>query len=267
MKMRNKKIIYLGVSIGPIATGKGNYIIKKIMQSSNLAIVRDEKSYEFLLNIKNHLKYVLSPDLVLSLEPPKNELSFKNEEVEKTLGINLMPHYSEIGNKEDLENRILHNLVELIRVSPEVKIKFFQFQNQSSMNDKKTYDKLIKVLEKEKVNKRIEFIKYVNVENLTSEMLKCDFFIGMRLHSSVICDVLRIPHIMLSYHPKGIGYAQILKYSETMIINCDTAEEYFNEMKHLLIAPSEFLVDKSVKETQMIIENTFNKVNEVINLK
>jgi len=265
MKLRNKKVVYLGISIGPISSLRGKYLVKKIMKSCDLVIVRDQESFDFLMNISEDLsKYMLSPDLVLSFERDRKLAYIKEENIQKTLGINLMPHYSEIKKDEKVEKIFMNNIVALIKENPEIKIKFFQFQNKSIMNDERTYEKLKKHIAVQNIKVKVEFIKYKNIENLVSEMRNCNFFIGMRLHSAVLCDVLKIPHIMLSYHPKGIGYAQYLGYKESMVVNCDSENQYSTKLQKLIDKPEDFLVNESVIASRTVIKSSFYKVNKLI---
>lgn len=265
-KLRKKKVIYLGVSIGPVSSKTGRILIEQLMKTSDLLWVRDQRSYDFLQTIKKiKSKNFLSPDLVLSLETEHIKNIKKNNE-KKIFGINLMPHFNKIEVNKEIESTILENISKIIEEHSDVSFKFFQFQNSSQMNDELMYNKLSSFLEERSQSWHIEYIKYKNIHSLLIELNKCDFFIGMRLHSAVLCDTLNIPHILLSYHPKGEGYAKLLDYNESMLIDCKKEKDFKYKIDNLIFNSHAYMKLEETNTSKKLILDSFDTVNKLIKL-
>lgn len=68
---------------------------------------------------------------------------------------------------------------------------------------------ICKIIYKEINNKQCELVQaFDTTEDYINELDKCDLFIGLKLHATILATMLRIPSIMLEYRPKCLDYME-----------------------------------------------------------
>lgn len=258
MKLRRKKVIFLGVSIGPIETKIGKIISKLTLNNSDFIAVRDNSSMDQLNKMSiNREKIMLTPDLAITLKQ-NIEVPIRNEK-ELVIGVNLLPFYSIIKNQIDIENNLIINLANglnnLNLKENNLKIKLFSFQDNTTINDFEILEKLSQRLE-------VEHTLYKYQENpldTLEEIATCNRFIGMRLHSSIFSYIGEVPQIVLSYHPKCEGFAKSVGYSHEAILKLTELEsnELFQKIQDLVKNPNDYTPTVSVDHSFEEVENLF----------
>ncbi|RAS84340.1 hypothetical protein A3863_24375 [Priestia endophytica] len=264
-KLLKKDVIYLGVSIGPLETRLGKIIGKKILSKSNYIVVRDQSSYNHLkkMNLKDE-DIKLAPDLAISLIDiiPVKHISKDNKKL--VIGVNLLPFFSAIKGDKEKELELIENISTSINIVskeyPNVEIRFFSFQEDEEIND---YH-LLNLLEK-MVDIEIKMRRYQsNPLSLMEELSECDRFIGMRLHSTIFAYANDIPQLILSYHPKCKGFANLVGYQPENVVDVFNmkGEEFTNKLRNLIKKPDYFKPSSSVFETKKEIDKVYEKISD-----
>lgn len=265
MKLLKKDVIYLGVSIGPLETRFGKIIGKKILNKSNYIVVRDQQSYEDLkeMNLKDK-NIKLAPDLAISLidSLPFNNISENDKKM--VLGVNLLPFFSVIKKDKKKELQLLQNISRSINIiskeQPNMEIRFFSFQEDEEINDYQLLNSLKKM-----VDVQVEIIRYQpNPLLLMKELSECAWFIGMRLHSTIFAYANDIPQLILSYHPKCKGFADLVGYQSENVVDVFNmeGEEFTNKLRNLIQKPNCFKPSISVFETRKEIDKVYEKLSD-----
>jgi polysaccharide pyruvyl transferase CsaB len=266
MKLLNKKVIFLGVSIGPLETKIGKKIGKLILSKADYIVIRDELSFEYLKKINfDNQKIKLIPDLAINLVESLNINKKKINNKKIILGINLMPFFSMVKNNREKEKKILETISSSINIivkeHPDIEIRMFSFQEDEEVND--YY--LLKIFQ-EMIERESSIIRYQsNPLILMEEISKCNRFIGMRLHSSIFAYACDVPQLILSYHPKCKGFAKSVGYSNENVIDLFNInpEEFLVKLRGLLKHPQKFKplipVDRTKNQINKLYEEITNK--------
>lgn len=227
-KFLGKEICFLDIGIGPISTVWDRLLLKPICELSDFISVRDRSSYEILKNLGVDAKSRLSFDASVLLEPLSNRditvASGANNN--KILGLSVSP-VSEIydcNRKKDimLAREIAKGLNQWMEEDLGVEVHLFIFKGESKDDDVAFTNLLQGRL---KLVERVKLVPYESdPRKRLSQVSRCDYFIGMRFHSSLFAYLTGIPMLMIDYHPK-----------------CRALAEYIGLPKHAIVSPNEIL--------------------------
>lgn len=214
----NYKVIFWGVSIGPIRSGRGKLMLKWILKKSQLVIVRDENSYllakQFLSN-SNNIK--LGVDILFSGNSVGLESkTVVNDSEDNTvrIGLSLRPYPPIIGvDTNKIDDLLINQMSELcLKIYPNKKVIFVPLIFSDGDNHKDDLRMLLNLRNKTK-DSIFEFSEYKisDIKNENYFEFLCDFFsiyksldlvIGERFHSLVLAQLLDVPYVCLSYDRK-----------------------------------------------------------------
>jgi len=265
MKLLKKDVIYLGVSIGPLETRLGKMIGKKILSKSNYIVVRDQQSYEDLkkMNLRDE-NIKLAPDLAISLIDSMTVKNISKDNKKMVLGVNLLPFFSAIKEDKEKELELLQNISTSINIiskeQSNIEIRLFSFQEDEEINDYHLLNSLKKMVDVE-----IKMIRYQpNPLSLMKELSECDRFIGMRLHSTIFAYANDIPQLILSYHPKCKGFANLVGYHSENVVDVFNmeGEKFTNKLRDLIQKPDHFKPSIPVFETRKEIDKVYEKLSD-----
>ncbi|TKH02931.1 hypothetical protein FC682_20050 [Peribacillus simplex] len=258
MKLRGKRVLFLGVSIGPIETKIGNFISSLTLNNADFIAVRDIDSMEQMKKMSIDIeKTILCPDLAIKLK--ENIHSNNSKDNKMVIGLNLLPFYSVIKNRDDIEESLIINLANslnsLQNSNKNLEVKLFSFQDNPSINDYKVLKKL-----SQKLNVQNSLYEYQdNPIKTLEEISTCNRFIGMRLHSSIFSYIGEIPQIILNYHPKCEGFAKSVDYPCEVLVDLTNIDYYELDMKiqSLVQEPDIYMPKVSVSKSSREVDNLF----------
>ena len=186
-KILGKKIICLGVGIGPIKNVLSKIIIYLSLMLTDLILVRDHISFLLLTKMRFFTKTYITYDLALSLSYIKSNSKQKKAKIKK-IGINLINL-----DENCFFNEIIDNLNNLM---VDNNLDYYLFSAEESQEN---YLYFIK----EKLNKNIEIKNYQeNIENYLEMIKDFDIIISTKLHPLIFSLAFSIPCIAISYHEK-----------------------------------------------------------------
>tara|TARA_Y100001954_G_C15827957_1_gene613174 strand:- start:3190 stop:4335 length:1146 start_codon:yes stop_codon:yes gene_type:complete len=192
----NGKLINLNVGIGTINNQFNRYIFSKIINLSELFIVRDTNSKKIAESISKK-EIILDTDLSFykSDKFPKSN----NPNSLKIIGINIIDFYNYIqidDNKRELLKKTIFDLVKNIK-NQKYTVKFFACQYEFGGKDLEFMTEIIS-----EFNLDCEIISNKNFEKFVKNFRQCTFHIGMRFHYCLFSIQNKIPCIAISYQSK-----------------------------------------------------------------
>ena len=267
LRLFKKKVILLGVSIGPF---KENSIIKLLtylsLYSCNKILLRDKNSLnEIRLMNKNFLlKSVLGRDLVELISQSFNKKIISNKNY---LGISIMnlEQFKNFKNiyDTDIYKKLAKRLNKILIQKKNLKIKVFALWTPKNRKKNDLYEsrKFINLFNK-KAKNRIELIEYKNDYNsLLKEMNKCKYMICTRLHSFLTSYYLKQNFNLIVYNRKCADAAKHLMISNKRLlflnkINDESGiEKWFN-----------YLINNNLKLKSEFDNNLIKKINNCLGI-
>jgi len=259
LRFLNKKVILLGISIGPFSS---NSIIKFFsylsIYFSNTILLRDKKSLsEIKLMNKNFLqKAILGRDLVELISQDFNTKLSGNKNY---LGISIM-NLEQFKNNENIYDseiykKLVNKISKILIQKKKLKIKVFALwtPKDKDINDVHESQKFINLFDK-KFKNRFELIEYKNnYKSLLKEMIKCKYMISTRLHSFLTAYYLKQNFNVIVYNRKCADAAKHLMISKKRLLflnkinDENSISKWFNILiKNNLTIKSEF--DSNLKK-------------------
>lgn len=78
-------------------------------------------------------------------------------------------------------------------------------------------------------------VAYDTIPHYIEELDKCDLFVGLKLHATILATMLRIPSIMLEYRPKCLDYMQSVNMGDYSIRTDQLTRTVLDKKLHELI--------------------------------
>lgn len=267
LRLLNKKVILLGVSIGPF---NDNSIMKFLtylsLYSCNKVLLRDKKSLNEIKSMNKNflLKSILGRDLVelISQSFSKKLIGNKNY-----LGISIMnleqfKNYKNIYDM-DIYKKLAKRLNKFLIKKKNLKIKVFALwtPKNKKINDLYESQKFINLFDK-KIKNRIELIEYKNDYNsLLKDINKCKYMICTRLHSFLTSYYLKQNFNLIVYNRKCADAAKHLMISNKRLLflnkinNESSIEKWFN-----------YLINNNLKIKSEFDNNLIKKINNCLGI-
>ncbi|MGM0378133.1 MAG: polysaccharide pyruvyl transferase CsaB [Bacillota bacterium] len=245
-KLFGKKVIFLFSGIGPVNKSFNQKLLKWVLNKVDYIVLRDYKSEKFLkkLNIKTEME--VSADAAFLLNTSKNKKVDK-----KIVGISLRPWtHNELVLKE------IKKMIKYL-IKKDYNIKLIPLM----IPDDLEYTKRLEM----KFGKKIELIdKNLTIEKYNKEIQKCDFIIGMRLHSLIFSAINETPFIGIEYDPKIDSFTEM-----TNQINCCKVKDIsFEKLKNDILNMENNLekfqknIIKENKNMKKSVRKIIKKVND-----
>ena len=232
---------------------KAKKSIKLINDLSSISTVRDQRTYKLLkgLNIKKHK---------LQLDPA-NFLKVPQVPKEKRVAINLAQHSPALGRfdggEEGQKNR-----------SKNIQI----FATIGKYLEKKGY-KIVFIahdalehslyLDLQQKLPNLEFVNTDNIDKMLYEYARCEFSIGMKMHSNILSFASGTPFISVYYDVKSIEYNKLIHWSEFGYSVFEDYKKWLKDKVKEMITNHEYYT-KQFRKLKKIEQEEFEKLIENI---
>lgn len=199
----NKEAIHLSCGIDRLRFKSSKLMLRIICWSSQLFLVRDKKSYDYLLNFTKELKLIKSTDLAYSCKKyfsnSENESNLKNNNILISI---FSPLSSQENNhqKQEFLNEELAKFIKWL-----IDFKKYNIELIPMQIDGGNYDNLYIKNFKNKYffnNKKVSIFQEEDLSKLLIKIKSSKFCIGMRLHFSIFSLLSEKKIIGISYHSK-----------------------------------------------------------------
>lgn len=204
-KIFRKKVVLAGVGIGPLNKKWADLMVKTIVYMSDYISVRDQTSYNYLINWKFEHKSSLDFDFSVLFPIHRKKIKKCSS---KFIGLSITPIYDIYFNSKEKDDIIISKFSDTLNNwlnnNPEYKILLFVFHSGDHNSDIE-----INNLLKEKLSSgKVQIVKYKSsIKNFISCIDLCEVFIGMKYHSNLFAFINEKPLLIIEYHPKCRAFA------------------------------------------------------------
>lgn len=266
LRLTMKRVILMGIGIGPLNNLFTKTIIKMILKFSNFVSIRDSKSLEYCGDrIIRKNKAIKTFDLAVLLDNKENEDNYSEETTIK-IGFSVFPYWKLFKKDQNYDRKFIDELVQQITsVNSMRNIEIVLFL-VNGMLDVKNTQYFFSMLREHKVE--VKFIEYTeNPKTMLAKMNRCHFFVGSKLHFSVFSYILNKPQILLSYHEKCTAFAKEVGIMEEFIFNIERIN--FTQLKSQILkiidnysSIKQFFYSYDLKEAKKEAFKNFRWLNE-----
>lgn len=248
----NTKLIFHSLGVGPIKNPISKYFVKNIFNKASVITVRDSVSKDLLKNLGVTKRIEVTADPAISLNGKDYQESNKSDISttcgESLLGVSLRHWFDtykflpvsivkKLGLRSSKDSKRYQNFINEIALSLDylssthnLKIVFIPFWEE---RDNKVHRDVI-----ERMNTTnfqvIEDKDPIQTLNLVG---KCDYYLGMRLHSLIFSFTKNVPFVAINYAPKVENFLEILFDAEAnryYIDPDDSSKTLIHKMEQVL---------------------------------
>jgi len=213
-KLMRRKILMLGIGIGPLTTPAGRTAAAGLLRQADLVTVRDEESRALAAQLAPTAVVHLAGDLAFLLPRHTNARTTAGGSGPKTLGISLLPYGASIGRSHDEDQLLAATLAKAVNQAmvthPDWRVTLFEFFSGSQEYGDAS---VLRSLQGQLVApERVAYRPYTgDFEALYADLAACSAFVGMRFHSCLLAHLAEVPCLMIPYHPKSESLARRLQ--------------------------------------------------------
>ena len=212
-----RPIAYLGISVGPLVGAASRRTVRRILRMTDVILLRDQLSAELVEEIAPGLQYSLGPDPVLLLpevDLPRNP-PLCHQCHNKSLGISIAPFFSVAHHNHEGDQRVYQAMAEaldgVLDSGGVEMVKLFCLHAGAEYD----YGAARAVQSRMRHARRACVIPYLpNPYDVFAEISSCDYFLGFRLHATVLAYMASVPMATVDYHPKVTGFADMIELPE-----------------------------------------------------
>jgi polysaccharide pyruvyl transferase WcaK-like protein len=225
-KKRGIPVVLYNASIGPIKSNLGKWCLQKVLDCTNLLIVRDKESIDVLERLDTHHDdIILAADCALNTLLPNSD---RMSEIKKREGIFNDDHpylsinlndYLDVFVKESGKSigreRFAQIIAEVVdRVVEEIGVKIIFVVTQAM--DIRIVNEVIAKM-KRSASVKVVSNKTYSHNDLAAIFAEVDMHVGMRTHSLILATASCTPSISIVYRPKNRGYMKTIEQSSRSI--------------------------------------------------
>ncbi len=201
-KVLQKKLIFLNIGIGPIATDRGWHLASRIISAADHMSVRDSYSLHYAKELGFN-KVIQVPDSVFSLDVAVTGKTDTQVSKLNRVVVNLCPNIDTPQNWEPFLDAMEVALEEIYKKNQKCEVIGLPMQWDFEKNDDLvTLEGFRKRLQKELPGLQVSIEKPKNAQHICEIVQKCDVLLSERLHLLILATVVRKPFVGLMYDVK-----------------------------------------------------------------
>jgi polysaccharide pyruvyl transferase CsaB len=224
-KIYRKPVFYWSHGLGPLFSEEGKNFASWFYLLADVVTLRDEDSFTLLKTICPEIKNVfLDMDPVITLEVSRyiKPQNIKLPEHKRALGVNVRPWF---GTESMIDN-LADALTTYCQGQDDIAIVPIPFDLAIDTGVlRNLIDKVPKQFVFDYGHENLE-----TPEQVISIMKQLDFFLGTRLHSIIVSQLLRLPTLSISYDQKTDAFAR-LRNIPAISIQKFRMEDIVNQLK------------------------------------
>lgn len=269
-KLLRKKIVLMGVGIGPLTTGISRMLTRRILENADFVSVRDQYSMQWLKDLRGkkdesekeiHRGFDLAAIVALESAVAKKILNCSP----RIIGCSLLPYFAIYEKFPDLDDKLVHTIGQVLRrwleKDSQRGVRIFIFHGPSGDDDVEISHKLANFINKPE---RVEIVDYcADPRETFLKVGECDAFIAMRYHSLVFAYMTGLPMIALDYHPKCSAFSQYVGLPGNAVLSLD--EVLYKgllqkRLQELMVTPSAFKSKLPLKKAIELYTLSYNQL-------
>lgn len=191
---------------------------KSIKLINDLAIVsttRDRRTYQILkkIGINKHILTLDPANFLFPLNPLKKE---------KRVAINIAQHSPALGRFDGTQETRNKNLCYFSRIT-----KYLINKGYSVIFIAHDALEQSLIIDMKKLVPEIEYLNVDDIDLMLNEYARCQFSIGVKMHSNILSFASGTPFISVFYDLKSVGYMRLLNWKFGVNVFAD----YYNQLK------------------------------------
>lgn len=211
--------VYLGVSVGPLAGRKAAARLRAITATARLITVRDRESLRQLEAIGAKGDIHLAQDLSLLLLGQNWEPAARCQPERPVLGVSTNPFFYATNQGRPRDESILATMAralnQVMAATEQLTVKLLCF-HRGADQDLWAAQYLRARL---RAPERTTIFPYCSdPRRALAEIAACDHLLSYRLHAAILAYLARVPMLMLSYHPKTDGFAEMIRLPPVAVL-------------------------------------------------
>lgn len=230
----------VGVSIGPFRNITDEKDCAKLLNKFYFIGLRDLESYEITKALAPQVQSELTFDLapLLQLAANSNNICSNNISNRKGIGISLCDFEHFVGGnviRDSIRRKKLAGLLEKLVADTDEELVFIDFNGHNYFGDHQLHKELAEIIGGQASIRHLHYNP--NPLYALSEISKLKVIVAMRLHASIFGYMVNTPTIMLSYHPKCLGWANQIGMDKALVfdsVDFDVAEVVNSIQKSIL---------------------------------
>ncbi len=213
-KLMRRKILMLGIGIGPLTTSAGRTAAASLLRQADLVTVRDEESRALAAELAPAAPVHLAGDLAFLLPRHTHAPAVTRSGTPKTLGISLLPYAASLGRSSDEDQSVPATFAKAVNQvmasHPDWRVTLFEFFAGSHEYGDAS---VLRLLEKQLLSpERVAYRRYTgDFEAVYADIAACSAFVGMRFHSCLLAHLAGVPCLMIAHHQKSENLARRLQ--------------------------------------------------------
>lgn len=219
-KLFNKKIMGIGLSIGPFTSVNDEKRAKDLIQQFDILSVRDKKSCEFISNLQLNTNTSCSTDLAAIIS--KNHNFDKISKSKDIVGVSLMQFDND---KKDSHGNIIDVKKSMLQILEFVKnhnklVRVFILNTHPVNGDTKISEEFIDMLKKSNIQYEKISLDIGTLE-VWKKIAECSMMISYRLHGAITAYLSNVPFYLFEYHQKCTDFLNDINYEKFIHIDED----------------------------------------------
>lgn len=227
-KCLGRKILMLGIGVGPLSTPVGRAAAATLLSHSDLITVRDEESLALAKTLAPRATVHLTGDLAFLLPRHLPAAAPAAGAATKTLGVSLLPHAASLGRAGNDDKRlvdsVVHALDRTLAKHPDWRVTLFEFfVGVREYGDSAVLSAVQNQLARPD---RVSYRPYTgDFTGVQADLSACSAFLGMRFHSCLLACLAGVPCLMIAYHPKSESLARRLRLGSDAVVSVPLAHD------------------------------------------
>jgi len=235
-KAKGIPVVLYNCSLGPVRSAKGKACLKRVIDSAEMVILRDQESVE-LLKRENitHPRIIEGADCALNARPAEDdrfaeicrrEQLFTSDRPAVGFNVN---SYVDAFVRTDGQNFGRENLVDLYAQSVDQTIESHDVDviliETQHMDMGIANEVLAKIRRRDRV--RVISNRAYSYNDICAVLKRLRLFVGMRTHSLILSSAMGIPPVGIVTYPKNRGYMRTIGMEANLIEFRDLSVEKF----------------------------------------
>ena len=189
--------------------------IKLMNDLSVVSTVRDKRTYDILksFEVKNHM---------MTLDPANFLTPSANIRREKRVAINIAQHSPDLGRFDGTQETRNKNLDYFSKIS-----KYLINKGYSVIFIAHDALEQSLIMDMKKLVPEMEYLNIDDIDLMLKEYARCQFSIGLKMHSNILSFASGTPFISVYYDAKSIEYMKLLNWD----FGTNVFDDYYDTLK------------------------------------
>lgn len=212
-KFFKKKIMGIGLSIGPFILKEDEDNAKQLIGKFDFLSVRDKKSCQYVSYLEAKKEIICSTDLVAIIAKKYNFAKITKKA--NVIGVSLMyfnDNYKDVNGNPINVNKSMLQILEYAKEHESI-VRVFILNKHPINGDIKISEEFIDMLQQSKIKyERISMD--IGALKVWEKISECSMMFSYRLHGAITAYLSNVPFYLFEYHQKCTDFLEDIKYQE-----------------------------------------------------